>query len=199
MNVAGFEAAFEAALRIELEPGLVISVASLPGLAILKTVAWADRHPVCTKDAADLYNILNAFESAGNVDRIFERELDLLESVGYDLTLAGAQLLGRDAAHIADSAATGQIVKLLNNDAMVDLLVSHMLSTARLEENAEWVAMILDCFRRGYLEAAEQSSPAYFPPPAAARRRASISRSIPSTVARATASPFSRVANVASP
>lgn len=39
----------------------------------------------------------------------------------------------------------------------------------------------------------------YFPPPTGARRSASISRSMPSTVARATASPFARVASVASP
>ena len=42
MNVAGFEEVPAAALQIELELGLVISVASLPGLAILKLVA-ADR------------------------------------------------------------------------------------------------------------------------------------------------------------
>jgi hypothetical protein len=44
MNVAGFEEVLAAALQIELELGLVISVASLPGLAILKLAAWADRH-----------------------------------------------------------------------------------------------------------------------------------------------------------
>ncbi len=45
-NVAGFEETPQATLSIELGPGLVISVASLPGLAILKTLARGDRHVV---------------------------------------------------------------------------------------------------------------------------------------------------------
>jgi predicted nucleotidyltransferase len=157
MNVAGFEETLAAALCIELEPGLVISVASLPGLAILKMVAWADRHLENNKDAADLYRILSTFDSAGNQDRIFNQELELLESVDYDLTLAGARLLGRDAARIADSAAASQIVNLFNSDTQVNLLISHMITTASYEENAASVARILDCFRRGYLEAMPES------------------------------------------
>ena len=153
MNVAGFEEALDAALRIELEPGLVISVASLPGLAILKILAWADRHLENNKDAGDLYKIITTFDSAGNQDRLFDQEIELLEAVGYDLTLAGAQLLGRDAARIADSAATEQIVSLLSSEVQVDLLISHMTKTASYEENADAVARIFDRFRRGYLEA----------------------------------------------
>jgi predicted nucleotidyltransferase len=57
MNVAGFEEALRAALRLEVEPGLVISVASLPGLAILKLIAWIDRHCENNKDASDFYKI----------------------------------------------------------------------------------------------------------------------------------------------
>jgi len=136
LNVAGFEEALAAALSIELESGLVISVASLPGLAILKMVAWGDRHLVNNKDAADLYKILTSFDRAGNQERIFEQEIELLESVDYDLTLAGAQLLGRDVARLADSAAATQIVNLLNSSTEVDLLISHMISTASYEENA---------------------------------------------------------------
>lgn len=94
MNVAGFEEGLDVALRIELESGLVIAVASLPGLAILKILAWADRHMENNKDAADLYRILNAYDSAGNQDRLFGSEIELLEAADYDLTPAGAQLLG---------------------------------------------------------------------------------------------------------
>jgi predicted nucleotidyltransferase len=152
LNVAGFEEALNAALHIELEPGLVIAVASLPGLAILKILAWADRHLVNNKDAADLYKIISTYHNAGNHDRLFEEESDLLEVVGYDLTLAGAQILGRDAAGIADSAATDQIVSLLTSEAQVDLLGAHMITTRSYEETPKPAARILECFRRGFLE-----------------------------------------------
>ena len=157
LNVAGFEEALAAALRVELEPGLVILVASLPGLAILKTVAWRDRHLENRKDAADLYKILSTFDSAGNQDRIFEQELDLLATLDYDLTLAGAWLLGRDIARIVDSAAASQIVSLLNSEIQIDLLISDMVTTASYNENADAVARIFDCFGRGYLEGAAKS------------------------------------------
>lgn len=153
LNVAGFEEALDAALHIEMEPGLVIPVASLPGLAILKIIAWADRHMVNNKDAADLWRLISTYDSAGNQDRLFDQEIDLLETVGFDLPLAGARLLGGDTARIAGSVATGQIVELLNSPGLRDALIIDIMKTASYEENANSVATILDCFRHGFLEA----------------------------------------------
>ncbi|HEY1342325.1 MAG TPA: nucleotidyl transferase AbiEii/AbiGii toxin family protein [Bryobacteraceae bacterium] len=154
MNVAGFEEAFEAALRIQFAQDLVVSVASLPGLAILKLLAWSDRRLVNTKDAADLYRILSSFDRAGNEDRIFGDEIDLLEAADYDPTFAGARLLGRDVFRIAHQVTTRQIVTILNSDRLQDLLVSHMVATASYEENAGRVAAILASFRTGFLDRA---------------------------------------------
>lgn len=153
LNVAGFEEAMDAALHIELEPGLVIAVASLPGLAMLKILAWADRRLENSKDAADLYRILRTYDIAGNQDRLFSHEIQLLETVGYDLTLAGARLLGLDAARIADSVATEQIVNMLSSEGRQDALIVDMIKAASYEENANSVARILECFRRGFFEA----------------------------------------------
>jgi predicted nucleotidyltransferase len=151
MNVAGFEEALRSALRIEVEPGLIISVASPPALAILKLLAWVDRHLASSKDAADLYRILITFDRAGNESRLYDEETELLEALGYDLTLAGAQLLGRDAATISDSTTHEQIGLLLNSEAQMDLLISHMIQTGSYEENANRVARLLDCFRKGFI------------------------------------------------
>jgi predicted nucleotidyltransferase len=63
-----------------------------------------------TNAADDLHGIIGAFDTAGNRDRLFDQEIDLLEAVGYHLTLAGAQLLGPHAARIAHSAAAERIV-----------------------------------------------------------------------------------------
>jgi len=43
MNVAGYSDALAAAVTVEVSPGINIAVASLPGVAILKLFAWADR------------------------------------------------------------------------------------------------------------------------------------------------------------
>lgn len=74
-------------------------VASIPELMLLKLVAWSDRGRETEKDAADTYRLLTTYADAGNTDRLYENEMDLLQAVGFDMQLAGAELLGRDIAH----------------------------------------------------------------------------------------------------
>lgn len=97
-NVAGFEEAWESSIPVEIEGGLTVRVASVPGLTVLKLIAWADHGGENNKDATDLHGLLKTYADAGNIDRLYEEESDLLESVGFDLELAGAWLLGRDCA-----------------------------------------------------------------------------------------------------
>ena len=52
------------------------------------------------RDAADIHTLLQEYGDAGNEDRLFGDELNVLEAEGYDLELAGAQLIGRDAAGV---------------------------------------------------------------------------------------------------
>lgn len=99
MNVAGFEEALASSIVIGIETGLTAHVASVAGLTLLKLAAWVDRGRESNKDAADLYRLLTSYADAGNTDRLYEQELDLLEAVDFDMQLAGAELLGRDVAH----------------------------------------------------------------------------------------------------
>jgi predicted nucleotidyltransferase len=94
LNVSGFEEALASSAWIEIEDGLTVHVASVPGLTLLKLAAWRDRGLETNKDAADLYRLLTTYADAGNEDRLFDRELGLLEAVGFDMELAGAALLG---------------------------------------------------------------------------------------------------------
>jgi predicted nucleotidyltransferase len=48
----------------------LLRVASLPGLAILKLVAWADRGAANAKDAHDLYQLMTNYAAAGNSGRL---------------------------------------------------------------------------------------------------------------------------------
>jgi predicted nucleotidyltransferase len=90
MNVAGFEEALTSSVLVEIEPGLTVHVASAAGLTLLKLAAWVDRGRESNKDAADLYRLLTSYADAGNTDRVYKQELDLLESVDFDMQLAGA-------------------------------------------------------------------------------------------------------------
>jgi predicted nucleotidyltransferase len=129
MNVAGFEEALESSVLMEIEEGLAVRVASVPGLTLLKLTAWADEGRENNKDATDLYRLLTTYADAGNADRIYGPELDLLEAADFDLQLAGAELLGRDVANIASAPAIRQIRSLVTSESDLDRLVRQMAQT----------------------------------------------------------------------
>jgi predicted nucleotidyltransferase len=126
MNVAGFEDALRSSLRIRVEDDLVVRVASIPGLTILKLFAWSDRGGENSKDASDLYTLLSTYADAGNLDRLYEHEVDLLEKVEFDVILAGAQLLGRDVARICETTPSRRIREALDGSRGAADLVSQM-------------------------------------------------------------------------
>ena len=127
MNVAGFSDAFAAAVSVEVSTGVEIAVASLPGIAILKLFAWADRRHENPKDALDLLTLLRSYHEAGNENRIYEgaSAQAVLEAADYDPQLAGAWLLGNDAAAMASTATVAGLETLLNG-ATKDRLVEDM-------------------------------------------------------------------------
>lgn len=79
MNVAGFEEALASALLIEAEANLAVRVTSIPGLIVLKLIAWLDRKVTNNKDAADIFTLLSMYASAGNENRIYDEEHELLK------------------------------------------------------------------------------------------------------------------------
>jgi len=152
MNVAGLSDAFAAALNVEASPGLEISVASLPGIAVLKLFAWADRRQENPKDAIDLIALLRSYHEAGNENRIYEDAgaLAALEAVEYDPELAGAWLLGNDVAAMA-SKSTAMGLEALLNAATKDHLVEDMSrAMKRREDSLDYAYRLLEQFTKGF-------------------------------------------------
>jgi predicted nucleotidyltransferase len=115
MSIEGFEECYQNAVRVRLRevPPVDIKVVSLPGLAILKVFSWKDRGIENDKDAKDLGIILHNYAIAGNEDRLFNEESEIMELEDFDIDLAGARLLGRDMAQICGSATKASLVELL--------------------------------------------------------------------------------------
>lgn len=153
MNVAGYREALAAALEVEVHPGLVVRVASLPALAILKLFAWADRGAGNPKDALDLVTLLRQYSAAGNEDRLFGEEIGLLEAVGYDLDLASPRLLGKDAARITTPATREQVLALLGDPVRVDRLSRDMSRAFRgVADSIAEAETLIAQFRSGLRE-----------------------------------------------
>ena len=152
MNVAGFGDAFAAAVCVEVSPGVKATVASLPGIAILKLFAWVDRRQENSKDAIDLVTLLRSYHEAGNENRIYEdaSALTALEAVDYDPELAGAWLLGNDVATVASNSTVTGLESMLNG-ATKDWLVEDMSRAMKGRENAmDYAYRLLEQFTKGF-------------------------------------------------
>lgn len=151
MNTAGYGEAFASAVLVEVEPGFAVRIASLPGLAIMKLVAWADRGPGDPRDAIDLATLLRQYGAAGNEDRLYGTEIGVLDIVNYDLDLAGARLLGMDAGRIAAPSTRGQILALFDDPARLDRLVLDAARGLRAAQDAVATAgELLAQFKAGF-------------------------------------------------
>lgn len=161
MDVTGFEEAFDAAMRITLDDGFVVRVASLPGQALMKLFAWRDRrNEAVHKDAWDLRLLLTRYEEAGNRDRIYDEGVMAIED--FDAARAAARLLGRDVAGLLRPRSRAALLLLLDaelnapeSSALVEQIAyvdaAGRVGQGKLDEGlrAANAMVLLTCFRAG--------------------------------------------------
>lgn len=125
MNVAAFADAYASATSILINPDLTLKVVSIPGLVLLKFLAWIDRRNA--KDAQDLLRLIETYGDTAAEERLYSDDMELMHSVGYDLELAGARLLARDSHSVANQATNDAILKLLNDPAQLDVFEAQFI------------------------------------------------------------------------
>jgi predicted nucleotidyltransferase len=118
MSTLGFEESYHNALtvRVRSNPVLDVQFASLPGLALMKIISWHDRYPDRNRDAKDLSLLIRNYLDAGNQERLFNEEVDILEKVDSDYLRASARLLGRDIAGILNPETAKTILMVLKHE-----------------------------------------------------------------------------------
>ena len=113
MNVSGFRDINSAAEEIKLVKNkTVMRVASLPGLVLLKLLAWNDRFE--SKDEQDIAILLCKYNMTLSEDRLYEDE-ELLRLAGFDMETVGAALLGRDARSILSLKNKEDCLRIIGN------------------------------------------------------------------------------------
>lgn len=117
MSTAGFEEAFKASplVKIRACPELTVRVCSLAGLVILKLIAWHELYPERGRDAADVLEIMDRYEQAYGLDKLYSEEQDLLIREHFDSRLTAIRLLGRDVARIVNPE-TGRLIRSILED-----------------------------------------------------------------------------------
>jgi len=138
MSMLGFEEAYISALKIRLsnEPDLQILVPSVPALALLKIISWADAYPRREHDAQDLLFILENYEATGVEDQLYESHAPLLTEEGYDPRLASVRLLGRDIAQLCSQDTLNTVTEILKRETDEEQgfrMLSHMVKRASFQ------------------------------------------------------------------
>ena len=132
MSVWGFPEMANSTISIEIDGEFSIKIASLPGLFILKLVAWKDRYLFASKDAYDMALLLTNYLDI-NTERAVEDHYDLYEADDFDPVIAGAQLMARD-------------VKILvrNNDKTLTYLREIISIEIKLAEESKLINQLVE-------------------------------------------------------
>lgn len=150
MNVTGYGEVLKATEEVEVSPNQTVRVASLAGLSILKLFAWVDRGLVNSKDAQDLYQIMQNYGNAGNMDRLYGDEFSILEAAEYDPVRAGVCLLGNDIATLANGKTYKKLIAILDDESQMKRLAINMVGPFQYDGDAlTKVEQLLDLFKRG--------------------------------------------------
>lgn len=98
LHVLGFKEVLEVPETIEIEEKIV-NIPPLPGMVILKLIAWSDRPEERENDLADILRIIEHYFDH-NFDEIVAYHYDTFSDEEFDKLLISAEVLGRQARMI---------------------------------------------------------------------------------------------------
>ncbi len=132
MSVLGFPEMVNSTISVQIDREFSIKIASLPGLFILKLIAWKDRNLSVSKDAYDMALLLKNYLDI-NMERAVEEHYDLYETDEFDQIIAGAQLMARD-------------VKLLimNNKKTLEYLHEILTKEIEIAEESQLINQLVE-------------------------------------------------------
>lgn len=153
LHVLGFREVLEESEQVEVEEKL-LNVPPLPGMIILKLVAWSDRPEERENDLADILKIIQHFYDIA-YDEIVEFHYDTFpESDDFEEMFIAAEVLGRKAKHLLNKSEklSERIMKVLDenlSDATVSTIAKEW--ARKLDKDIEFAISILEAFRKGIL------------------------------------------------
>jgi predicted nucleotidyltransferase len=121
ISLQGFSEIYNDGLpTLDLEGKHQFKFCTLPGIVLLKLIAWDDRPESRRDDIKDISDILNHFFDM-NDDEIFENHHDLFEKEEASLKHIAARVMGREMSKIAkkNELLFSRIVDILDSNTLV--------------------------------------------------------------------------------
>ena len=126
---------------------MVIRIASIPGLMVLKLLAWNDRFE--PKDAQDISILLHKYNLILDEKRLYE-DIELLRVLDSDIEKVGAVLLGRDVRMILNAKNINSIKEILNKKEKLLNAIASSLFGSDLEEKFATAEKLFEAFCEGF-------------------------------------------------
>jgi len=121
ISLQGFSEIYNDGLpTLDLEGKHQFKFCTLPGIVLLKLIAWDDRPEARRDDIKDISDILNHFFEMYD-NEIFENHHDLFEKEETSLKHIAARVMGREMSKIAkkNESLFSRIVGILNSNTLV--------------------------------------------------------------------------------
>jgi len=156
MSTLGFDEVYlnSITVRMRSDPVLDIRFVSLPGLALLKIISWNDNPLRSGKDAPDLLLLMCKYLDAGNQERLWNEEKDLMGE-SFDYEQAGSRLLGRDIARILSPGIKEKVIEILEKETGEQSryrLVENMMRKGAESSDFKKALQLLKDLKSGILE-----------------------------------------------
>ena len=155
INLQGFTEVYEYGLpELDLEGKNKFKFCTLPGIVLLKLIAWSDRPEARRDDIKDISDILNHFFDMYQ-NEIWDNHNDIFENENAELIHVAAKVLGREISKIAkrNEKLFNRILSILEentnditNSKMAVIMIEYFQNT--LEDNV----YLLEQIKHGFLE-----------------------------------------------
>lgn len=155
ISLLGFTEVYEEGLPLlDLEGKHQFKFCTLPGIVVLKLIAWDDRPEARRDDIKDISDILHHFFDMYD-NEIWENHHDLFNKDDVDLTQIAARVMGREIRKIANrnEKLFGRISEILNrntednlNSKIAAIMVEYFNNT--VEDNV----LLLQQLKQGFTE-----------------------------------------------
>lgn len=150
LHVLGFKEVLEDPDKVEIEDKIV-NIPPLPGMVVLKLVAWSDRPEERENDLTDILRIIEHYFEH-NFDEISESHHDTFPEDNFDQLIISAEVLGRKAKLYIEKSEklSERILTILNTNLGQESQSAIAKEWARKRDwEIEYTLSLLSAFQKG--------------------------------------------------
>jgi len=150
LHLLGFREVMEEAIPVHIEEKIA-NIPPLPGMVILKLIAWNDRPEERGDDLPDILKIIEHYYHLA-WDEIVEHHHDILDKDPFDQKIIAAEVLGRNSRLYLEKskAISERVLKVLDTNLQDTSKSAIAREWARkLDSNIEYAFALLKAFQKG--------------------------------------------------